>query len=113
MTRTIICITILLLIMGIVGRYEYRYAQQDARHEQLIGSYERRLDRVVEDAAGMEKAIAYHRLHRSRPFQHDLNTEEFLKIMADYLARDGRCKVVINKIDWSTWAEKYHKGSTQ
>jgi len=40
-------------------------------------------------------------------------TQEFLDIMADYLARDGRCEGVINKIDWSTWAEKYHKGSTQ
>ena len=93
--------------MGIVGRYEYRYAQQDARHEQLIDSYERRLDQVIEDAAGMEKKILTYRFDRSRPFQHDLNTEEFLKIMADYLARDGRCKVVIHRVDWSTWAENY------
>ena len=107
MTRTIICIAILLLIMGIVGRYEYQYAQQQARHEQVVKSYERHLDRVIEDAAEMEKAIAYHRLHRSRPYQDDMNTEEFLKVLADYLARDGRCEVVIHRVDWSTWADRY------
>ena len=99
MTRTIICLTILLLIMGIVGRYEYRYAQQQARHEQVVGSYERRLDSMIEDTAVMENKILAYRFDRSRPFQHDLNTEEFLKVMADYLAKDGRCKVVINKAD--------------
>ena len=107
MTRTIICIIILLLIMGIVGRYEYRYAQQQARHEQVIKSYERRLDRAIEDAAGMEKKILSYRFDRSLPFQHDLSTDEFLKVMADYLTKDGRCKVVINKIDWSSWASQY------
>ena len=39
MTRTIICLLTILLIMGIVGWYEYRYAQQEARHEQVIGNY--------------------------------------------------------------------------
>ena len=107
MTRTIICLLTILLIIGVVGRYEYRYTQQQTRHEQIVNIYESRLDMVIEDAAEMEKAIAYHRLHRSRPYQDDMNSEEFLEVMADYLARDGRCEVVINKIDWSTWAENH------
>ena len=99
MRWAIIAVILILLLMGIVGRYEYRYAQQQARHEQVIKSYERRLDRVIEDAAGMEKKILAYRFDRSLPFQHDMSKDEFLKIMADYLARDGRCKVVINKVD--------------
>ena len=40
MTRTIIYLFAILLIMGIVGRYEYRYTQQDLErsHITIIGS---------------------------------------------------------------------------
>ena len=107
MTRTIIYLFVILILMGIVGRYEYRYAQQQARHEQVIGSYEHRIDKIIEDAAGMEKKILAYRFDRSLPFQHDLNTEEFLQVMADYLTKDGRCKVMIHRIDWSSWASQY------
>ena len=107
MTRTIICLLTILLIIGVVGRYEYRYAQQQTRHEQIVNIYESRLDMVIEAAAGMEAEIEAHKFHRSRPYQDDMNSGEFLEVLADYLARDGRCKVVIERVDWSTWQEAY------
>ena len=35
MTRTIICLLTILLVMGIVGRYEYRYTQQDLERSHI------------------------------------------------------------------------------
>ena len=107
MKQTIIWTLLLILPLAIVGGMEKRYRALDQELAATVQSYESRLDSVIEDAAGMEKAIAYHRLHRSRPYQDDMNSEEFLEVMADYLARDGRCEVVIEKVDWSTWVEAY------
>ena len=107
MRNTIIWTAILLIPLAIVGGMEKRYQSLDQELAATVQHYERWLDTVIQDAADMEREIAKHRFYRSRPLQDDMNSEEFLEVMADYLARDGRCKVVINKIDWSSWAENY------
>ena len=105
--KALIWTAILLVPLAIVGGMEKRYRALDQELAATVHHYERWLDTVIQDAADMEREIAEHRFHRSRPLQDDMNSEEFLEVMADYLARDGRCKVVINRVDWSTWAEAY------
>ena len=107
MKPLIIWTAILILPLAIVGGMERRYQALDAELAATVQLYESRLDMVIEDAAGMEAEIEAHKFHRSRPFQDDMNSEEFLKVLTDYLARDGRCKVVIHRVDWSTWVEAY------
>ena len=109
MRNTIICTLFLLLTLGIVGGMERRYQALDQELDATIQRYERFLDSVIQDAADMEREIAEHRFYRSRPLQDDMNTEEFLEVLADYLAKDGRCRVRIehNSIDWSTWMDAY------
>ena len=111
MRNTIICTLFLLLLLplAIVGGMERRYQALDAELDATVQRYERFLDSVIQDAADMEREIAEHRFYRSRPLQDDMTTDEFLEIMADYLAKDGRCRVRIerNIIDWSTWRDVY------
>ena len=103
-TMVIAWFLVIIILFGIVGAREAHHAR---KMDAIKGEYEYRLDMIIGDAARMEAEIEAHKFHRSRPYQDDMNSEEFLEVMANYLARDGRCEVVINKIDWSTWAEAY------
>ena len=94
-------------LLSTVGWYEVRLNQAKKNFKTELQIKERYIEKILEDAVKMEKEILAYRFDRSRPFQHDLNSEEFLEVMADYLSKDGRCVVKIHKIDWSTWAEKY------
>ncbi len=93
---------IILLSLGLVGGMERRHQTLDRQYQ--AATY--RLDRAVADAASMERDVDIYRMELARQSHRtDMPTSEFLSVMADYLAADGRCKVVIEKIDWSTWEE--------
>ncbi len=93
---------IVLLALGIVGGMERRHQAIDRQYQ--AATY--RLDRAIADAASMERDVEIYRMELARQSHRtDMPTAEFLEIMADYLAADGRCQVVIEKIDWSTWEE--------
>jgi len=106
--KVVLCLASASLLL-IVGWYEIRLERVEENFKTKLQTKERYIDKIIEDAAKMEQEIVKHRFYRSRPLQDDMNTEEFLEVMADYLAKDGRCRVRIerNIIDWSTWAEKY------
>ena len=103
-TMVIAWFFVIIILLGIVGTREAHHAR---KMDAIKGEYEYRLDSVIEDAAEMEAEIEAHKFHRSRPYQDDMNTNEFLEVMADYLSRDGRCEVVIERVDWSTWGDRY------
>ncbi len=93
---------IILLALGLVGGMERRHQALDSKYQ--AANY--RLDRAVADAAAMERDVDIYRMELARQSHRtDMPTAEFLEIMADYLSRDGRCQVVIEKVDWSTWEE--------
>ncbi len=93
---------LILLSLGLVGGMEKRYQALDSKYQ--AASY--RLDRAVADAAAMERDVDIYRMELARQsHRSDMPTSEFLSVMADYLANDGRCQVIIEKIDWSTWEE--------
>ena len=105
--KTIISCLVSASLLSLVGWYEIRLARVEENFKIELRTKERYIDKIIEDAAKMEREIAKHRFYRSRPLQDDMNSEEFLEVLADYLARDGRCEVKIHKIDWSTWAENH------
>ena len=105
--KTIISCLVLASLLLIVGWYEIRLGQIEENFKTELRMKNKYIDKVLADAVEMEKEIQTHKLNRSRPLQDDMNSEEFLKVLADYLARDGRCVVRIEKIDWSTWAENH------
>ncbi len=93
---------IILLALGLVGGMERRHQALDSKYQ--AATY--RLDRAVADAAAMERDVEIYRMELARQSHRtDMPTSEFLSIVADYLSRDGRCEVVIEKIDWSSWEE--------
>ncbi len=95
---------IILLALGIVGGMEKRHLAIDSKYQ--AATY--RLDRAIADAAAMEKDVEIYRMELARQsHRSDMPTSEFLSVMADYLSRDGRCQVVIEKIDWSSWQEAH------
>ncbi len=95
---------IVLLALGIVGGMEKRHLAIDSKYQ--AANY--RLDQAIADAAAMERDVEIYRMELARQsHRSDMPTSEFLEIMADYLAADGRCQVVIEKIDWSTWEEAH------
>lgn len=102
MKQTLMWLSVILFMLVWVS---YKEARFEERLKENNKYYEHRLDSVISDAADMEREIEQHKLHRSRPFQDDMNSQEFLKILADYLAQDGRCEVKIHKVDWSTWTK--------
>lgn len=103
MRQSIIWIAILMIPLAVVGGMEKRYQALDAKLDQTVKHYKKRIDVIIEDAAKMEGDLAKSRLHRSRPHQDDLTSKEFLQLLTDYMAADGRCDVVVHKTDWSTW----------
>ncbi len=95
---------ILLLALGLVGGMERRHQAIDSKYQ--AATY--RLDRTVADAAAMERDLEIYRLELARQSHRtNMPTSEFLSVMADYLANDGRCQVIIEKVDWSTWEEAH------
>ncbi len=93
---------LILLSLGLVGGMERRHQAIDRQYQ--AANY--RLDRAVADAASMERDLEIYRMEIARQSHRtDMPTAEFLSVMADYLSRDGRCQVIIEKIDWSTWEE--------
>ncbi len=80
---------IIILPLAIVGGMEKRYRALDQELAATVQHYERWLDTVIQDAADMEAEIEAHKFHRSRPYQDDMNSGEFLEVLADYLARQN------------------------
>ena len=105
--KNIISCLALASLLSIVGWYEIRLSRAEENFKTELQIKENYIDQVLADAVEMEKEIQTHRLKRSLPWQDDMNLEEFLEVLTDYLAKDGRCEVKIHKIDWSTWAENY------
>ena len=111
MRESIIWIMLLLLPLAIVGGMERRYQALDAELAETVHRYERFLGSVIQDAAEMERELAIHKAEIARnSYRRDMPTQEFLDIMADYLAKDGRCEVVVERVDWSTWDSIYYGG---
>lgn len=102
MRNILIWTAVFLLPLGIVGGMERRYQALDRELSETVQRYERWVESVMADNAQLEKKLHQVRLNRSRPVT-DLTAREYLDLLADYLAADGRCEVVIEKIDWSSW----------
>ncbi len=100
--------TMILVLIGIVGGMEARYQAQDTRHDVVVREHKQWIDSIIADAAAMERDLEIYRLELARQSHRtDMPTAEFLSVMADYLANDGRCEVVIQQVDWSTWEEAH------
>lgn len=107
MKQSIPWILIIILLLGIVGGLERKHQILETDLNKTIKQYEFRIDNLINDAAELETQLQKSYLHRSIPFQDDLNKDEFIQLLIDYMAADGRCEVVIEKLDWSTWADYY------
>lgn len=97
----------LLISLGVVGGMEKRYRELDRTHSVEVERYEKWLEVAMSDNAKLEERLLQQRLNRSRPIT-DMTAREYLSLLADYLAADGRCEVVIEQVDWSSW-QKEHK----
>ena len=108
MKPPIIWTAILLIPLAIVGGMEKRIQALDAELAETVHRYERWMDNVIQDAANLERDVDICRAEIARnSYKRDMGTQEFLSVMADYLAKDGRCEVVIERVDWSNWSEDH------
>lgn len=95
--KPVACMLFLLLVMGLVGKWEYRQAQ-------YIESLEQDVRRLTRDYRAAEQRHADTRLigpevwgKQVYEVETGLSAPEFLEMMERWLTHTGECNVVIHK----------------
>lgn len=103
MKQTILWTITILILLTIITTMETQYQKLNQNYQEV----KFRLDSTIKDATNLESNLTNCQLNRSMPFQDDMNSEEFLNLLIEHLSSGGRCNVVVEKVDWSSWAERY------
>ena len=107
--REFVWIAMIFVLLWFMGKQERDHAEQVGRIEK---AYDRQIDQMVMDNYIISKEVLeYKAALAMKDFKANMPAEEFMEIMADYLARDGRCEVEFHThaIDWSDWSETYSR----
>ncbi len=106
----ILCLVFGLVIGVVILESQNRIVSQHKAFMKQIEALEFKNEKQLSELAKQERDILIYRKElASRSYLINMSTEEFLSIMTDYLNKDGRCEVHINKIDWSSWDTTYYK----
>ncbi len=108
--KLILCAVFALVISLMILESQNRITSQHKSFVKQIEALQYKNDKQLSELVKQERDILIYRKElASRSYLINMSTEEFLSIMTDYLNKDGRCEVHINKIDWSSWDTTYYK----